>query len=401
MFAFATDLADEGLGVVLDNVQHRAGVDELTLAAAYHDARDIFPHSPSRKVRYLEGGTVFFRPDEGRYDGLRLRPRVSGLARRGDPLGDLREAADARGMDVNVWVVFLHNDRLGFEQPECTTQNAFGDRYLTDLCPANPDVRAFAGALVSDVAGHGVSNIFAESLHFHGLGHGYHHERYFEDLGAVGTFLLGLCFCEHCLEAARDAGVDADMVHHSVRGELERRFEEETEGETGELAQEQLEHVGGTELLGYLGSRMRTVTSLAEEVSAASAGTKVVFMDLSGAEKGFSTGEPEGEPAPTIGWQMGIDVSDLARACDGVEALGYAADPYRVGSDLAAYRALIGDPARLGLLLRPMPPDNRDAENLAAKLALARDLGLSRADFYHYGFCRLSALDRVRQTLHA
>ena len=64
MFAFATDLADEGLEVVLDNVQHRAGVEELTLAVAYHAARDIFPHNPVRKVRYLEGGTVFFRPDE-------------------------------------------------------------------------------------------------------------------------------------------------------------------------------------------------------------------------------------------------------------------------------------------------------------------------------------------------
>lgn len=399
MFAFATDLADEGIGVVLDNVQHRAGVDELTLAVAYHDARDIFPHSPSRKVRYLEGGAVFFRPDESRYGGL--RPRVSGLAARGDPLGELRGAADERGMVVNAWIVFLHNDRLGFEQPECATQNAFGDRYLTDLCPANPEVRAFAGALAADVAGYRVSNIFAESLHFHGLGHGYHHERYFEDLGAVGTFLLGLCFCEHCLDAARDAGVDADMVRHSVRGELERRFEQEPDGETGELAREQLERVGGTELLGYLGSRMRTVTSLAEEVSAASAGTRVVFMDLSGAEKGFSRGEPEGEPAPTLGWQMGVDVSDLAAACDGVEALGYAADPGRVGLDLATYRALIGDPARLGLLLRPMPPDNRDANNLAAKLALARDLGLARTDFYHYGFCRLSALDRVRQALHS
>jgi hypothetical protein len=399
MFAFATDLADEGIGFVLDNVQHRAGVDELTLAVAYHDARDIFPHSPSRKVRYLEGGAVFFRPDDSRYGGL--RPRVSGLAGRGDPLGELREAADERGMGVNAWIVFMHNDRLGFEQPECATQNAFGDRYLTDLCPANPEVRAFAGALAADVAGYGVSNIFAESLHFHGLGHGYHHERYFEDLGAVGTFLLGLCFCEHCLDAARDAGVDAHMVRHSVRGELERRFEQEPDGETGELAREQLERVGGTELLGYLGSRMGTVTSLAEEVSAASAGTRVVFMDLSGAEKGFPTGEPEGEPAPTLGWQMGVDVFDLAAACDGVEALGYAADPGRVGLDLATYRALIGDPARLGLLLRPMPPDNRHANNLAAKLALARDLGLARTDFYHYGFCRLSALDRVRQALHS
>jgi hypothetical protein len=398
MFAFATDLADEGTAVVLDNVQHRAGVDELTLAVAYHDARDIFPHNPVSKVRYLEGGSVFFRPDGGRYDGLRLRPRVSGLAGRGDPLGELCEAAGARGVVVNAWIVFLHNDRLGFEQPECATRNAFGDRYLTDLCPANPDVRAFAVALASDVARYGVSNIFAESLHFHGLGHGYHHERYFEDLGAVGTFLLGLCFCEHCLRTAGDAGIDADMVHHSVREELERRFEQEADGETGEVTREQLEEVGGAGLLEYLGSRTLAVTSLAEDV--ASAGTNVVFMDLSGAQKGFSTGEPEGGPAPTIGWQMGVDVCRLADACDGIEALGYAADPGRVSSDLAAYRALIGDPAKIGLLLRPMPPDNRDADNLAAKVARARELGLPRTDFYHYGFCRLSALDRVRQALH-
>lgn len=402
MFAFATDLADEGTGVVLDNVQHRAGVDEVTLAVAYHDARDIFPHNPSRKVRYLEGGAVFFRPDEHKYDGLRLRPRLSELARRADPLGELREAADEREIGVNAWIVFLHNDRLGFEHPECTTQNAFGDRYLTDLCPANPDVRAFASALASDVAGYGVSNIFAESLHFLGLGHGYHHERYFEDLGKIGTFLLGLCFCEYCKAAAREAGVDVELVHHTVRGELERRFEKEPDRETGELVRERLEHACGGELPGYLDSRVRTVGSLTAEVTAAvGADTKLVFMDLSGAEKGFATGEPEGDPAPTIGWQMGVDVPRLAKICDAVEALGYAADPDRVGTDLAAYRSLIGDSSRLGLLLRPMPPDNRTADNLTAKLDLVRDLGLARADFYHYGFCRLSVLDRIRQVLYA
>ena len=402
LFAFATDLADEGLEVVLDNVQHRAGVEELTLAVAYHDGRDIFPHNPVRKVRYLEGGTVFFRPDEGRYDGLRLRPRVGELARRGDPLGELCEAAGEREMGVNAWIVFLHNDRLGFEQPECATKNAFGDRYLTDLCPANPDVRAFAGALAADIARYGISNIFAESLHFHGFGHGYHHERYFEDLGEIGVFLLGLCFCEHCLEAAGDAGVDAERVHRSVRGELGRRFEQEPDDEAGELAREKLEDACGDGLLGYLDSRVLTVGSLAQEVTAAAgADTRLVFMDLSGAEKGFATGAPEGGPAPTIGWHMGVDVSKLAADCDGVEALGYAADPNRVGLDLASYRSLIGDPSKLGLLLRPMPPDNRDASNLAAKLALARDAGLARTDFYHYGFCRLSALDRISEALHA
>jgi len=304
-------------------------------------------------------------------------------------------------MSVNAWAVFLHNDRLGFEHPGCATQNAFGDRYLTDLCPANPDVRDFVRALASDIAGYGVSNIFAESLHFHGLGHGYHHERYFEDIGAVGTFLLGLCFCEHCLGAARAAGIDAELMHRIVRDELERRFEHETE-EPEELTRERLEHFGGETLLGYLDARAGTVVSLAEEVSAAAGEeTQVVFLDICGAEKGFATGEPTGGAAPEIGWQMGIDVPALAEVCDTVEALGYAVDPARVDSDLAAYRSLVVDPSKLGLLLRPMPPDNRTVENLAAKLDLARDLGLPRADFYHYGFCRLSALDRIRQALSA
>jgi hypothetical protein len=407
MFAFATDLSGEGIDAVLDNVQHRAGVGEITLAAAYHAARDIFPHNPTATVRYLEGGAVFFRPDETLYDGLLLRPRPSSLvdgARerllRGDPLGELREAADERGMTTNAWVVFLHNDRLGFEHPECATQNAFGDRYMTDLCPANPDVRAYCRALAADVARYEVANIFAESLHYHGLGHGYHHERYFEDIGAVGAFLLGLCFCEHCMEAAGGGGVDAEKVLHAARAELRRRFEHEVEDAPGELAREHLEEVGGGELLEYVGSRTGTVTSLAGAVSDAAGGeTGLVFIDVSGAEKGFATGEPEGGPAAGISWRMGLDLAALAEVCDAVEALGYAADPARVRYDLEAYRSLVEDPSKLGLLSRPMPPDNRTAENLAEKVTLARNMGLARADFYHYGFCRLTALDRVGRAL--
>ena len=230
MLTFATDLHDEGLDAVLGNVQERAGVDGVTMAVAYHDARDLFPHNPVHKVRYLEGGAVFFRPDGLATRGLLLQPRVAELARTSDPLGDLCAAAGERGMDVNAWAVFLHSDRLGFAHPECATQNAFGDRYLTDLCPSNPEVRAYACALASDVARYGVSTIFAESLHFHGLAHGYHHERYFEELGAVGIYLLGLCFCAHCLDAAHRPGSTAERVHRSVRDELQRRFASDSGG---------------------------------------------------------------------------------------------------------------------------------------------------------------------------
>ncbi|MBA2533756.1 MAG: hypothetical protein H0V21_01960 [Rubrobacter sp.] len=401
MLAFASDLCDEGFNTVLGNVQERAGVGGLTMAVAYHDARDIFPHNPVHKVRYLEGGAVFFQPDASRYEGLQLQPRVAELAQTSDPLSDVCAAAGERGMDVNAWVVFLHGDRLGFTHPECAAQNAFGDRYLTDLCPSNLEVRAYACALASDVARYEVSTIFEESLHFHGLTHGYHHERYFEELGAVGTYLLGLCFCVHCLQAARRAGVDAEMVHRSVRDELERRFVNDGGGEgSGELTRDRLAAVGGEQLLGYLDARMETVTSLAAEVStAAGEATSVAFLDLSGAEKGFATGRPTGDAAPTVGWQTGVDVTALAEVCDTVEATGYAADPSRLGFDLDAYRALVADDSRLGLMLRPMPPDCLSADNLAAKVDLARERGLKRVDFYHYGFCRLRSLDWIQQSL--
>jgi hypothetical protein len=403
LFTFATDLYDEGLETVLHNAQNRAGVSGLTMAVAYHDARDLFPHNPVHKVRYLEGGVIFFPPDRARYEGLRLQPCVSELIESSDPLGDLCAAAGNRGIDVNAWVVFLHNDRLGFVHPECATQNALGDRYLTDLCPSNPDVRAYARALTSDIARYEVSTIIAESLHFHGLGHGYHHERYFEELGDIGTFLLGLCFCPHCLEAARQTGVDTEMVHRLVRDELERRFAWDGCWEsTGELTRDRLGALGGEHLFGYLDARVATVTSLADEVSAAAQeGTSVTFVDLSGGEKGYMTGRPTGEAAAAIGWQRGIDIAALAGVCDAVEATGYAADPGRLSFDLDAYYALVADASQLGLILRPMPPDCRSADNLAAKVTLARERGLRRLDFYHYGFCRLHALDWIRQSLVA
>ena len=404
ILAFATDLRDEGVGPVLDNVGNKAGVDGLTMAVAYHDARDIFPHNPVRKVRYVEGGAVFFPPDIARYEGMRLQPRVSELVRTGDPLGELCEAAGERGMSVNAWAVFLHNDRLGFTRPECATQNAFGDRYLTDLCPSNPEVRLYVRTLAADIARYGVSTILSESLHFHGLEHGYHHERYFEELGSIGLYLLGLCFCDHCLEAARRRGVEAKMVYGSVRDELERRFADGSGSEDPEeLTREDLEPFGGEQMLGYLDTRTETVTSLVDEVARAASGggASLTFLDLCGAEKGFATGHPEGEAAPALGWQMGIDVAALAGVCDTVAATGYAADPGRLNLDLDAYEALIPDASQLGLVLRPMPPDCRSADNLAAKVALARERGLGRLDFYHYGLCRLQALDWIRQALAA
>jgi hypothetical protein len=386
IFAFATDLRDEGIATVLDNVQGRAGLGGVTIAAAYHDGRDVFPHNPVRKVRFLEEGAIFFRPDEARWRDVRLRPPVSEAA---GAFAETVAAAAARDLAVNAWTVFLHNGALAQAAPDCAPENAFGDRYVTELCPASPDVRRFAETLAADVAAQGVATIVAESLHHHPLDHGVAHERYFAPLGERARFLLGLCFCRHCLDAAERRGTDGEAVRRAARGELERVFAGGKE--------EPLEPLGrGVEE--YVRARAETVTTLAASVAekAHGGGARLEFIDLSGAVKGYATGRPEGEPAAAIAWRNGADLPALAEACDGLEAIGYAADPGRLRLDLEAYRAVVDE---LSVVLRPMPPDCDSASNLREKVALARELGLRRVDFYHYGLMRLDALDLIREAL--
>jgi hypothetical protein len=393
---------DEGMAVALDNISGRAGLSGVTMGAAYHHGRDIFPHNPVRKVHFLEGGAVFFQPDLTRYRGVGLKPVVSKLAQQSDVLANLCREGATRKLRIRAWTVYLHNFTLGESYPESVCRNAFGDPYLTDLCPSNPHVRAYAIALTADIASKGVDSVVAESLHFHGLEHGFHHERYFIDLGAFGRYLLGLCFCDHCLVAAEKRGVQANRLREEARRELERRFASSPADEP-ELVRADVTAFAGGELGAYLETRADTVASLAREATAAAAaeGATFAFIDLSGAVKGYATGHPTGEAAPTIAWQFGIDIPAVAAACGQVEAIGYAAEPDRLRFDLAAYRSSAGKASRLSVIMRPMAPDCQSVDNLARKLAVANEAGAVEVGFYHYGFMRLESLDLIRSALDA
>ena len=382
IFCFATDLADEGIETVLDNVEHRGGLGGVTVAAAYHEGRDVFPHNPVRKVRFLESGAVFFPPGPA-LGATRLQPPMSEAAH---VLPEVVAAADRRGLAVRAWTVFLHNGALAAAHPECAPENAFGERYVTELCPANPDARAYARALAADIAELGVAGICSEALHYLGLEHGYAHERYFVPLGTRTRYLLGLCFCPDCLNAARLQGVDGDAARRSAREEIERVF--------AGGAEEPVDELHRAEFAEYAGVREQVVASLVAEVAEAAGETPFEFIELSGAVKGYADGRPTGSPSPSIAWQLGVDIDAVARACDGIEAIGYAADLERIRSDLDAYGH-----AAVSVIFRPSIPDCDSAEDLRAKVGLARDRGLGRVDFYHYGLMRLDALDWTHAAL--
>jgi hypothetical protein len=402
IFAFPSDLYGEGIDAVLDNVQERAGLGGIALAAVYHAGRDVFPHNPRRRVRYLENGVCYFRPDAERYRGLVLQPRVSRLVAEGDALALLMEAAGRRGLGVDAWTVYLHVDWVDEALAAACERNAFGDPMLTELCPANPDVVAYVRALSGDIASRGVRTIVAESLHYHPLEHGYHHERYFLHLGVRARFLLGLCFCEHCLALVSARGADGEWLRRFAADEIQRVFDGgPDEGE--ELSEEEARGLAGGELGALLDARGQAVAAIATAADAETAaeGAAFTFLDVSGAVKGYEDGKPTGGPAAEIAWRLGVDLEQVGDACAAFEAIAYAADPERVRLDLAAYRDRLPGGGRLSAAMRPMLPDCDSSENLAAKLRLAAELGVERVDLYHYGFAPLSVLDRIRDAVDA
>ncbi len=116
----------------------------VSLATSYHAGRFVQPRSPKRKVYFPEDGTIYFHPTPGRWEGLKIQPKVAEvIVKGGDVLRELVRRRDAGGLKVCCWTVCLHNTRLGMLHPGAVTRNAFGDPNTYNLCPSNPDARAY------------------------------------------------------------------------------------------------------------------------------------------------------------------------------------------------------------------------------------------------------------------
>ncbi|MEU6354730.1 hypothetical protein ABZ896_36345 [Streptomyces sp. NPDC047072] len=392
MYTFVEDFRAEGTAAVLDRVLGTYGCDTVTVAAAYHRARDVTPHGPARVT--LRGDGVHFSPPADLFDEARLIPPVQPGALE-EPLRELRGTTAERGAHLHGWTVFLHNTTLGLAHPDVTQENCFGDRAApADLCPAHPDVRAYAVALARSVARQGVDAVVAESLHYGTFGHGYHHERSFVALGAWEEFLLGLCFCAYCVRAAEGRGVDA----RKARAEAVSMTVGVLDG--GAPSSGDLSDLDGLPepVAAYARARRDTVTSLAAEVAEAVAdeGSELVFLDLTGAAKGYGDGLPTGALAADDAWRIGVAPAAVGAVVPGYGLLAYARDPARIGADTAAYRAVLPDACSLRTVLRPGLPDTTDAGALAEKAAAATGHGGADAvDFYHYGLLPYPVLDRI------
>lgn len=381
IWAYPWDLIDEGLQTSLARIA-AAGIQEISLAAAYHGAMLLLPHNPRRRVYFLEDGVVYFRPDLSFYAQTPIKPIPSELTADQDPLRQIAEAAALKGLGTVAWTVTLHNSRLGLQFPELTMENAFGDRYPYGLCPSQPAVRQFLCALVRDLSRYPLAGIELEALQFMAYPHGWTHAKEGVDRTELHEALLSLCFCDAC--QMRAAGqLDMADLRTRTRALLESEFSLPADRPGHPAATpEQIEAI----LPGYAAlARVRTeaVSSLLSE---AKAGAGVPLLAILG------TGVPR-RP-----WAFGVDPAHFARTCNGLTVSNYSPDLPTVQRDGALATALAGAaPVHLGYQV--MPPSVRSLQDLQARIRASAQVGAAGVSLYNYGLMPLPHLDWIRSSL--
>lgn len=382
VYAYPWNLSPDNYRRKLDEIL-ALGLQGMNLALSYHAGKFIHPRGSDHRVYFPEDGVVYF-PTRARYG--RIRPVPSRLLEQGDVLEQL---AETEGLQLNAWMVLLHNSRLGLSYPEATVKNAFGNGYVYSLCPSHPEARAYAVTLCRDLTAHyPINGLLLETPGYLAYNHGYHHEFAQAPPDPWMEAWLGLCFCEHCIAGAAHAGIDGPALRRQAAAavddylggaELSRKVTAITWLENEVRANE--------ELAAFVQWRCDAVTSLVREIRA-QVRPEVEIKVITTTQQSHRTSVLEGHDLPA-----------LHDAADGLELPLY--QPSAVAAQAEAEYVIqeVGDTARLSAILRPGWPDMHSREQVMETVARVQALGLSDLSFYNYDMLRPVNLTWLQQAL--
>ena len=386
IWAYPWDLHDLGPAAALASIT-AAGANCVSLATSYHAGRFLQPGNPRRRTYFPEDGTVYYRPDPGRWSDAEIVPRAAAAVEsEGDMLAGLIAAREAGGPAVSCWTVCLHNTRLGMAHPGHVLRDAFGDPAVYGLCPSSEAARDYVAGMVAEITHrHHPDRIELESPDFMGFAHGFHHEKDGLGLLAEETFLLGVCFCDHCAARASTAGIDARAARREVATHLQAAFERELPAarfsdfpDAGLAAFDRL-----PALADYLRWRTRSVTSLIARIrDAAHPDTQILLIDSEAS------------------WQGGVDRKEAAAACDGLLYCAYFTPAEKVQGEIGAARGALEPGATLIAGFQMFHPEVADADDQIAR-AKAAAPHVDGLNFYNLGLVPRARLDWMRRAIAA
>ena len=261
------DITDEGIDPCYDYLEEVCGLNELFVAAVYHASTFLLPHNPKRMMRWDDGG-IYFTPQHSRWHATSIQPNIGADVDTPGYMTRIVSKARDRDWGVLFFVVFHYNIPLPQRYPHISCVDAMGGRHGTQMCPSNPDVRAYDLALVEDL----LSTYGGDGIRHESLGFGRWNQDFVCDKVEVlpsprDQSLLSLCFCGHCLERARAEDMDPVPLQRAVRRHLCQNLPRNpADWDMSDAHEEWARNAFGGELWHYMDIRCNTVSSLYGEV---------------------------------------------------------------------------------------------------------------------------------------
>lgn len=379
IWAYPWDLIDEGIEPAVNRLREM-GIDEISLATNYHSAQTFLPHNPERRTFFTQASSYFHPGD----DYGTLRPFPSDTMGDADWVEQIAIAVKDTTLSLNSWTIGCHNSRLGMRHPEVTLTNAFGDSLVFGLCPSNPEVQQYLRVLVADInARADLERIELETFdYFYGTGFGWHHAKFHTQLGTLGKFLYGLCFCDHCRKNAAKDGVNVSRVQAIVRETIDGIVAGNVPHDT-DIAAWIYAH---PPLAAYLEIRSKTLASL--------------YSDLADAAGSSDLGYYVGLLDVGRTWMHGADLHALADDLDYYLVAAYESSRAAAVDCLAEANTLTPEiPLHAGI--HPGHPDVHDAATLKEIMMGLTEFGVPRISFYNYGLLPEQNLDWIEDGIQA
>ncbi|MEU0075341.1 hypothetical protein ABZ027_38295 [Streptomyces sp. NPDC006332] len=359
------------------------GVEQVTLAAAYHSTRALTPRHPRHRIVTAEHAAVLY-PTDDRWEGRELRPYAAGDWAPGDAFGEAADALTDAGLAVHTWVVLAHNSRLGAEHPDTSVVNAYGDRYPWAPCIAQPATRTYLVDLAAEAAVRpGAAGTELESLGWYGLQHLHAHDKTAGvGLGDAGQYLMSLCFCPTCRDGYGRQGLDADELAAAVREALAPVWRGAPEDD-GWAGVEKL--LGETNAAATRAWRDDTARTLQEAAVAAV---------RAAAPEGFQVLLHADPLTYRVGANPGVDPAHILSVADGV-VVPCAGGP----APLTPFAQHRRDDTVIAANFGLVSGMGGSPGTLAADAARARELGATELRLYHAGLASDADLEAARKAL--
>ena len=388
-FAFIHSFSPPNNPSVNINKLQDSGLTGINLALNYHASRD-FTLGSTPSLRDLEDGAHYYQPDLSNYPTGAITPSPDDVYQDNSTLEKIQESGRKAGFDINAWAVYFHNSAAGKQHPESVQVNGLGQKLLASLCPSNPSAQGYAIGLTNDLISSGIKSIAAESVNFHGLIHGEHHERYFIELSEISQYLLGFCLCIYCQSAAEAAGADAKKLVFEISKALNNLLTEEDLWIGKELSIDNLVSIFGIDIKTWISSQESTLINLNIKLTklAHSAGATLRWVG----QLPFIGGVDQG-------WRVGINPTELSNVVDVIEALFYCPSTSEIIELAKSYLSINNSPEKITGILRPTYPDNSSQKQLAERVKALENIGISNIDFYLFDVWRERDLDWIKQAL--